>query len=162
MNNSGNSFLEEWIQTFNQTFGGKAKESVFEVSPCAQELNLILARVSQRVVHSGHHIRYQNKYYIPIDEKGKEIFFLRGTKALVLQAFDENIYLNIAEKTYQTKELLEHELYSKTFDQPEENKKERRKYIPPQSHPWKLASFTKYLQRIGKTQEEIQELINAS
>ena len=35
-------------------------------------------------------------------------------------------------------------------------KKERRQYIPPQSHPWKLESFKRYLRSIGKTLEEYE------
>lgn len=52
--------------------------------------------------------------------------------------------------------MKEHEGYSKEFDAIPEQKKERRQYIPPQSHPWKLESFKKYLHSIGKTLEEYE------
>ncbi|CJN22148.1 transposase [Streptococcus pneumoniae] len=87
-------------------------------------------------------------------EQGKEVYFIRKTKALVLKAFDGDIYLNIADKIYHTKELLDHELYSKNFEQEPEQKKERRKYIPPQTHPWKLTSFKQYLHKNKKDYEE--------
>ncbi|GFH42879.1 hypothetical protein Hs30E_14300 [Lactococcus hodotermopsidis] len=84
------------------------------------------------------------------------MYFTKKSKALVIEAFDGNIYINIEDKIYSSRMLLTHEIYSKEFDQPKEGKKEKRKYIPPQSHPWKLASFEKYLRRIGKTLLEYQ------
>ncbi|CIP43215.1 IS1202 transposase [Streptococcus pneumoniae] len=148
-----NTFLLSYIQTFNKQFGNKTKLSVFEETPNPSERNLILARLAERVVDSGHHIRFQNRYYMPV-EQGKEVYFIRKTKALVLKAFDGDIYLNIADKIYHTKELLDHELYSKNFEQEPEQKKERRKYIPPQTHPWKLTSFKQYLHKNKKDYEE--------
>ncbi|CJF95656.1 IS1202 transposase [Streptococcus pneumoniae] len=117
-----NTFLLSYIQTFNEQFVNKTKLSVFEEAPKPSERNLILARLAERVVDSRHHIRFQNRYYIPT-EQGKEVYFIRKTKALVIKAFDGDIYLNIADKIYRTKELLDHELYSKNFEQEPEQKK---------------------------------------
>ena len=157
-----NHFLKGWIKRFNKQFGGKTTLSVFEEAPKPAQRNLLLARVSERVVDSGHHIRYQNKFYLPT-EGDKEVFFSRKTRALVIEAFNGDIYLNIADKIYATKILQEHEHHSDEFDPFQEKKKERRKYIPPQSHPWKLASFKQYLHKIGKSYEEFQdEKIDAS
>ncbi|WP_303975236.1 ISNCY family transposase [Streptococcus merionis] len=151
-----NRFLKGWIKRFNKQFGSKAVESVFEKAPKPAERNLMIARVSKRVIDSGHHIRYKNAFYLPI-QKGNEVYFARKTRAMVIEGFDGNIYLNIAEQIYHTKELKEHEHFSKEFEQvPNDTKKERRKYIPPQSHPWKLASFKRYLHKIEKTYEEYQ------
>lgn len=148
-----NTFLLSYIQIFNEQFGNKTRLSVFEEAPEPSERNLILARLAERVVDSGHHIRFQNRCYIPT-EQGKEVYFIRKTKALVIKAFDGDIYLNIADKIYHTKELLNHELYSKNFEPEPEPKKERRKYIPPQTHPWKLTSFKQYLHKNKKDYEE--------
>lgn len=150
-----NRFLKRWIKRFNKQFGGKATDSVFEKAPKPAQRNLLLARVAERVVDSGHHIRYQNNFYLPL-EGTEEVYFSRKTKALVIEAFDGDIYLNIANKIYSTRKLYEHELHSNEFEITLEKKKERRKYIPPQSHPWKLASFKQYLHKIGKSYEEFQ------
>jgi transposase-like protein len=150
-----NDFLKQWIRQFNRKFGNKTKASVFEKAPSAAQINLLLARVSKRVVDSGHHIRYDNQFYLPI-EGDEDKYFTKKSKALVIQAFDGEIYINIDEKIYASRKLLAHERQSKEFDLVAENKKERRKYIPPQSHPWKLASFEKYLRSIGKTLLEYQ------
>lgn len=148
-----NRYLKTWIKRFNKQFGGKASISVFEEAPKPAQRKLLLARVSERIIDSGHHIRYHNHFYLPV-QNAQEFYFTRKTKALVIEAFDGNIYLNIADKIYQTKKLQEHERYSKEFDSPQKAKKERHQFIPPQSHPWKLASFKQYLHKIGKTYEE--------
>ena len=148
-----NRYLKTWMKRFNKTFGGKAKLSVFEEPPKPAQRNLILARVTERTVDAGHHIRFQNRFFLPV-EKGQDIYFSRRTKALVIQALDGNSYLNIADKIYQTKELVEHDKHSAEFERPQELKKERRQYIPPQSHPWKLASFKNYLRKIGKSYDQ--------
>ncbi|RJQ61763.1 ISNCY family transposase, partial [Streptococcus pseudopneumoniae] len=119
-----NTFLLSYIQTFNEQFGNKTKLSVFEVAPKPSERNLILARLAERVVDRRHHIRFQNRCYIPV-EQGKEVYFSRKTKAFVIKEVDGDIYLNIADKIYHTKELLVHELYSKNFEsEPEQKKKD--------------------------------------
>lgn len=148
-----NLFLTKWIRSFNKKFGHKTKESIYEKAPTKSEINLLLARVANRKVDSGHHIRYQNNHYLPI-EGSEDKYFTRRSKVLVIEAFNGEIYLNIAEKIYATRRLAEHEYHSQEFDQIPEQKKERRQYIPPQSHPWKLESFKRYLRSVGKTLEE--------
>ncbi|MFL2134778.1 ISNCY family transposase, partial [Desemzia sp. FAM 23990] len=124
------------------------KESIYENAPTKSEINLLLARVANRKVDSGHHIRYQNNHYLPT-EGSEEHYFTRRSKALVIEAFNGDIYVNIAEKIYTTRRLKEHDYYSQEFDPIPEQKKERRQYIPPQSHPWKLESFKRYLRSVG-------------
>lgn len=150
-----NRFLARWIRKFNQQFGNKTSESIYEKAPSPSEINLLLARVAHRKIDSGHHIRYQNNYYLPTGGN-QDKYFTRGSKALVIEAFDGAIYVNIAEKIYTTKRLENHERYSEEFDCIPETKKERRKYIPPQSHPWKLESFKRYLRSINRTLEEYE------
>lgn len=151
-----NQFLSVWIRKFNRQFGHKTAESVYENSPTTAEINLLLATVAHRIVDNGHHIKYQNKFYLPT-EGGSDKYFTRKTKALIIKAFNGEIYVNIAEKIYPTRRLKTHETYSKEFDGVSSDiKKERRKYIPPQSHPWKLESFKRYLQSIDRTIEEYE------
>lgn len=150
-----NQFLKQWIIKYNRKFGNKTTESVFEKAPSHSAINLLLARIANRKVDSGHHIRYQNSFYLPL-EGTTEKYFTKKSDVLVIEAFDGDIYLNIEEKIYGTKKLLSHEVYSKEFDDVPEIKKERRKYIPPQSHPWKLESFKRYLRSINSTLEEYE------
>lgn len=150
-----NHFLIKWVRTFNKKFGNKTKESIYENAPTKSEINLLLARVANRKVDSGHHIRYQNNYYLPT-EGSEDRYFTRRSKVLIIEAFNGNIYVNIAEKIYTTRRLKEHDYYSQEFDSIPEQKKERRQYIPLQSHPWKLESFKRYLRSVEKTLEEYE------
>ena len=118
-----NNFLKKWVIKFNRQFGQKTKESIYEKAPTKSEINLLLARVSHRKVDCGHHVRYQNNHYLPV-EGSEDKYFTRGSKALIIESFDGNIYLNIAEKIYATRKLQEHEVYSKEFDPIPEQKKE--------------------------------------
>ena len=57
------------------------------------------------------------------------------------------LLVTIGEKIYELRKLEKHEKYSKEFD-PEPNAKvEKKKYIPPMSHPWKLASFKQQMKK---------------
>ena len=150
-----NHFLAKWVRTFNKKFGNKTKESIYENAPTKSEINLLLARVANRKVDSGHHIRYKNNYYLPT-EGSEDKYFTRRSKVLIIEAFNGGIYVNIAEKIYTTRRLKEHDYYSQEFDSIPEQKKERRQYIPPQSHPWKLESFKRYLRSVGKTLKEYE------
>nr|WP_308780840.1 ISNCY family transposase [Lactococcus hodotermopsidis] len=109
-----NAFLKQWISKFNRKFGNKTKETVFEKAPSTSKINLLLARVTKRVVDSGHHIRYNNNFYLPI-EADKDKYFTKKSKALVIDAFDGEIYINIDEKIYASRKLLAHELHSQEW-----------------------------------------------
>lgn len=62
--------------------------------------------------------------------------FRKGTNALVIQSFDNRLFVTVDEKVYLLKELLEHKEVSDTFDEPLV-KKLKLYYIPPMTHPWK-------------------------
>ena len=87
-------------------------------------------------------------------KNSEEVCFTRGSEVLVIETFNGEIYVNIADKICYTRRLESHELQSDTFDEVVEKKKERRPYIPPQSHPWKLASFRRYLNKQNKKLED--------
>lgn len=150
-----NQFLAKWVQKFNRQFGNKTKESIYEKAPTTSEINLLLAVVTHRKIDNGHHFRYQNNFYLPTEGR-EDKYFTRKAKALIIKAFNGDIYVNIAEKIYTTRLLQSHEIYSKEFDSVPYAKKERRKYIPAQSHPWKLESFKRYLRSIDSTIEEYE------
>lgn len=56
--------------------------------------------------------------------------FRKGTDALVIQTFDNRLFVTVEEKVYLLRELLEYKEHSETFDEPviQEQKKQ---YIPP-------------------------------
>ena len=67
---------------------------------------------------------------------------------LVIKAFDGDLLVTIDEKVYELRELSRNERFSKEFDgEIHENKFQKEKYFPPMTHPWKVASFKKQIQK---------------
>ena len=55
--------------------------------------------------------------------------------------------MTIDEKIYELRKLETHEKYSEEFDVIPIKVEEKSKYIPPMTHPWKLASFKRQLEK---------------
>ena len=139
--------INVFVPNFNKKFAldyTKFK-SVFETSPSKETINYTLAVLTPRKIDNGNSIKYQNKYYQPyLDNELK--CFLPKTECLVIKAFNGDLFVTIDEKIFELKELSRNERFSKNFDQ-ETEVKEKKKYIPPMSHPWKLQSFLKQMQK---------------
>ena len=142
-----NKYLDEvFVPNFNKEFALDYKKfpTVFEASPSDEKINYTLAILTPRKIDNGNSIKYQNKYYQPyLDNKLK--CFMPKTECLVIKAFNGELLITIDEQILELKELKRNERFSKEFNEKDEVK-ERTKYIPPMTHPWKLASFKKQLQ----------------
>ena len=68
------------------------------------------------------------------------------TDCLVIKAFNGDLLVTIDEQILELKELSRNERFSKEFDEVIEVK-EKKKYIPPMIHPWKLSSFLKQIEK---------------
>lgn len=66
---------------------------------------------------------------------------------MVIKAFNGELYSCIDEQVYALELLPERKQTSRAFDLTELPKAPKKKYIPPMSHPWKQASFEKYLKK---------------
>lgn len=141
-----NKFLNSYIKEFNEQFSLPINntKTVFETQPSNEKINQILSVLATRKLDSGHCIRYKNKYYIPVTASGSKAYFTKGMSAMVIESFDNNLYVNILDQLFLLEEIPERETHSKTFDNIQE-KKEKKRYIPPMEHPWKHASFLQYL-----------------
>ena len=143
-----NKYLDEvFVPNFNKEFALDYKKfpTVFEASPSDEKINYTLAILTPRKIDNGNSIKYQNKYYQPyLDNKLK--CFMPKTECLVIKAFNGELLITIDEQILELKELNRNERFSKEFNEKDEIK-ERTKYIPPMTHPWKLASFKKQLQK---------------
>lgn len=143
-----NKYLDEvFVPNFNKEFALDYKKfpTVFEASPSDEKINYTLAILTPRKIDNGNSIKYQNKYYQPyLDNKLK--CFMPKTECLVIKAFNGELLITIDEQILELKELKRNERFSKEFNEKDEVK-ERTKYIPPMTHPWKLASFKKQLQK---------------
>lgn len=136
--------IDVFIPKFNARFALDCKkfESVYETSPTAEKINYTLAILTPRKIDNGNAIKYKNEYYQPY-EYNQIKCFRHKTECLVIKAFDEKLFVTIDEKIYELRKLETHQKNSEEFDFADEKKEEKKKYIPPMSHPWKLESFKK-------------------
>ena len=68
--------------------------------------------------------------------------------------FNDPKFITLAQMIYRI-QFEKDPLLSKEFDELPEEKKVKRKYIPPMSHPWKAQSFAHYLAKQKRTYEEM-------
>ena len=139
--------INVFVPYFNERFALDYKkfESVFEESPNKEKINYTLAVLTPRKIDNGNSIKYYGKYYQPyLNNKLK--CFAPKTEALVIKAFNGDLLVTIDEQVLELRELSRNERFSKEFDEVIEIK-EKKKYIPPMTHPWKLSSFKKQLQK---------------
>ena len=144
--------IDVFVPYFNQRFALDYKkfESVFESSPSLEKINYTLSILTPRKIDNGNAIKFKNKYYQPsIDDELK--CFLPKTECLVIETFDGNLFVTIDENIYNLKELERNQRFSKEFDQEDNNQiKEKKIYRPPMSHPFKLQSFLRQMEKSHK------------
>lgn len=139
--------IDVFVPYFNNRFALDYKkfESVFEQSPNEEIINYTLAVLKPRKIDNGNSIKYQNKYYQPYLNNQLKCFMPK-TDCLVIKAFNGDLLVTIDEQILELKELSRNERFSKEFDEVIEVK-EKKKYIPPMTHPWKLSSFLKQIEK---------------
>lgn len=144
-----NEFLQSYLIKFNKQFALPIDsiKSVFEIQPSNDKINLILAVLSSRKIDNGSSLRYQKEYYLPVNNQGAVVHHRKGTLVMVVSAFDGELYGCIDEQVYALEKLANHKLSSKAFDLPVQTERPKKKYIPPISHPWRRASFERYLKK---------------
>lgn len=152
-----NEFLNSYIKEFNAKFALPLKgiKSVFEAQPSEEKINLILAVLSSRQIDSGHCIQYDNKYYRLVDKSGSQVHYVKGTKVMVIKSYNNELYCSINDSlVFALEEIPFRESKSKDFDADYVEKKPKKHYIPPMSHPWKRASFRAF---IAKQQHHLMD-----
>lgn len=144
---AANEFLDSYIDEFNAKFALPSDRirSVFDTQPSDEQINLILAVLVERTVDSGHCIQFKNRYYRMLDKRGMQTHYRKGTKVMVIQAFDGLLYCCVNDKDiYALEEVPEHEAKSKDFDADYKNLEPKKQYIPPMNHPWRRQAFRKF------------------
>lgn len=144
-----NIFLNSYIKEYNAKFALCIDniKSVFEKQPDDEKINLTLAILSSRKVDNGHCIKFENKYFKPMDQNGYPVYYHKGTSGMVIKAFNKELFFCVGEKVYALDEIPKHEHISKNFDFPATVEEPKKRYIPPMSHPWKQASFEKFMNK---------------
>ena len=155
-----NNFLPTFLEKYNSKFALciDNTKSVFEKQPSKEKINLTLAVLSRRVIDTGHSICFKNKHYRTVNSVGTPIYFGKGTKCMVIEAFDKTLYATIEDSIFSIEEIPEVQIKSENFDeiQPTEPKKI---YIPRMIHPFKRQSFEKFIEKQNlKIQKELEEV----
>lgn len=137
-----NKYLNEvFIPNFNKRFALNYENfpTVFESSPSSDKINYTLAILTERTIDNGNAIKFKNKYYQPYENERIKCFVSK-TKCLVIESFNHDLFVTIDDQIFELKELIRNAKYSVEFEEVPIIK-ERKKYIPPMSHPFKLKSF---------------------
>lgn len=155
-----NAFLPAFLDKYNSKFALciDNTKSVFEKQPSLQKINLTLAVLSRRIIDTGHSICFKRKHYKPVNSVGTPIYFGKGTKCLVIEAFDKKLYATVEDSIFALEEIPEVQALSENFDEilPTEPKKI---YIPRMTHAFKRESFEKFVSKqIEKNQKELEKV----
>lgn len=145
---AANEFLDSYIDKFNAKFALPFDniKSVFETQPSEDTINLTLAILTQRTVDSGHCIQFNKHYYKMLNSRGIQEHYLKGTKVMVIQAFDGSLFCSVNDKMiYALDEVPKHEKKSKELDPDYQKPKPQKRYIPPMNHPWRSKAFWKFV-----------------
>ena len=145
-----NAYLPSFLEKYNSRFALciDNTKSVFEKQPSMQKINLTLAVLARRTIDTGHSICFKKKYYKPVNSVGTPIYFGKGTKCMVIKAFDNSLFVTIEDSIFALEEIPEFQANSLNFDEilPKETKKI---YIPRMTHPFKRQSFEKFLEKVS-------------
>lgn len=152
-----NEFLNSHIKEFNKRFALPVHniKSVFETQPSDEKINQILAVIDERTVDCGHCVQFQKQHYRMLNENGLQVHFRKGTKVLVIKAFDGSLYCTVNEKEVYVLEVIpEHAEKSKDIDADYQEAKPRKRNIPSMQHPWRLSSYNKFARSMKHYEEE--------
>lgn len=140
--------INVFIPKFNKKFALDYKkfDSVYEVSPSEEKINYTLAILTPRKIDNGCAIKYYNEYYQPY-ENGILKCFRAKTECLVIKAFNGELLVSIGEKIYELRKLEKHKKISEEFDYIQKELEQKKIYIPPMIHSWKLDSFKEQLEK---------------
>ena len=138
-----NDYLNNvFIPMMNQKFSYKINPKTSKMRPnnyTLDELNLIISEKYNRIIDNASTIRYNKKYYIPINiETGEVVTFFKSTECLFIITYNGEYYCKIEHHYYQLAEIESRDsTMEKEAEKSQGTKKEHHKYIPPKNHPWR-------------------------
>lgn len=148
LRHEGITDIDEANRYLNEIFISKMnKKFSYEINPktskmrenhySERELNLIISEKYTRIIDNASSIKYNTKYYIPINPNTGEVTcFKKKTKCKFLITYNAEYWCEI-ENNYYT--LIEVENRDSTMKKEIKNNKptEKKKYVPPTDHPWR-------------------------
>lgn len=136
-----NNYLKDYVHQHNKKFALPLNntKSVFETQINNEEINLILAIRSKRIVDNGNTIKFKNNYYQTYKD-GKLVILKPKSECIVIEAFDGSLYLECADEVYDLKIMNINEKVTKVTASKanvSELKTSSKTYTPSSNHPWK-------------------------
>ena len=133
-------FRHENITEMNKKFSYEINSKTSKMRPnnySEQELNLIISEKYTRIIDNASSLKYDNKYYIPVNPNTGEVTcFMKKTECTFIITYNAEYWCKIEENYYKLIELENRDTNMKKEidnDKPIESKK----YIPPKEHPWR-------------------------
>ena len=137
--NEANKYLNDtFIPKMNRKFSYQIDSKTTRMRPnnyTEQELNLIISEKHNRIIDNASSIKYDCKYYIPINPNTGEVTcFMKKTQCIFIITYNGEYWCQIENEYYQMKELEKRETTMKK-EKNSDKPLERKKYIPPSNHP---------------------------
>lgn len=136
-----NRYLNEvFIPKMNKKFSYEIDERTSMMKQnnySKQELNLIISERTIRIIDNASSIRYDGKYYVPVDNNtGEVVSYMKKTECIVILTYNAELWCKIENNFYLLEEVEDRNTTMKKeidSDKPIE----RKKIIPPKNHPWR-------------------------
>ena len=136
-----NKYLNEiFIPKMNKKFSYEIDPKNSKMKPnnySLEELNLIISEKYIRIIDNASSIKYNNKYYVPINPKTGEVTcFMKKTECTFIITYNAEYWCKIEDNYYMMLEIQDRNtIMKKEVDN--DNPTEKKKYIPPENHPWR-------------------------
>jgi hypothetical protein len=145
------------VENFNKQFAYTIKDTqnAFEKLDTTLKINQLFSKHTVRTVSARHSIKYKNHSYRFINENGEQVYLLRNSRVMVIEARNEQLINCLNDNLYVLEVIEDHEAVSKEFDletSEQVEKTTKKPYIPAISHPWKAQSYQNYLNKLSKKQ----------
>lgn len=141
-----NAFLNSYIKEHNAKFALPINntKSVFVMQPSIEIINQTLSVIAERVVDTGHCIKFEKNYFKTMNSQGSQVHYHKGTKGLVIKTFDKQLLFSTNDTIYELELIPLHETKSKNFDFDTPIASPTKRNIPSPKHPWRSSTFLKY------------------
>ncbi len=136
-----NRYLNEiFIPKMNKKFSYEIDPKTSKMKPnnySEQELNLIISEKYTRIIDNASSVKYNNKYYTPVNPNtGEIICFMKKTECQFIVTYNAEYWCEIEDGYYKLIELENRDTtMKKEIDSDKPTK--QIKYKPPVNHPWR-------------------------
>jgi len=142
-----NEFVLSYLDKYNKEFALQLNitKTVFVPQSSNEKINQILSVLSVRTVDGGNCVKFKNAFYMPINTIGNDVLIEPGNKVLMVETFDNKLYLNYCDELFKLRQLKTNNEYSKEFDV--EHKEIKIKWTVPKNHPWRTQDFLHFMSK---------------